>query len=140
MQSMAGSSKFVTFFYGALDTVAKRLYYSNAGHNPPIVMREDGSIEELSTGGLLLGVFPLAEYEQGTVDLKMGDVVVLFTDGVTEAEDRKQELYGDPRLHELLRRERHRSAREIGDAICADVGRERLKSPTRRRFPCVVWP
>lgn len=120
MESLAGNSKFVTFFYGALDPVARRLYYSNAGHNPPLVVRADGRIEELASGGLILGVFPLAEYEEGTVDLESGDVVVLFTDGVTEAESRHG-LYSDERLQELLRRERGRSAKEIAEAILSDV-------------------
>jgi sigma-B regulation protein RsbU (phosphoserine phosphatase) len=120
MESMAGNSKFVTFFYGALDATGCRLSYSNAGHNPPLVVRTDGTIEELSVGGLLLGVFPLATYDVGEVSLGAGDVVVLFTDGVTEAESRHG-LYGDERLHALVRRVREKSAREIGEAIVRDV-------------------
>ncbi|MGH7725783.1 MAG: SpoIIE family protein phosphatase [Candidatus Eiseniibacteriota bacterium] len=120
MESMAGNSKFVTFFYGALDPHARRLSYSNAGHNPPLVVRADGRIEELSTGGLILGVFPMAEYDEGTITLEPGDVVLLFTDGVTEAESRNG-LYGDERLHDLMRRMRHEPARRIADAICDDV-------------------
>ncbi|MEP7027012.1 MAG: SpoIIE family protein phosphatase [Candidatus Eisenbacteria bacterium] len=120
MESLAGNSKFVTFFYGALDPVAKRFYYSNAGHNPPLVVRADGRIEELTEGGLILGVFPLAEYDEGTVDLAPGDVLALFTDGVTEAESR-QGLYSDERLQELLLRERGRSAKDIAQAILDDV-------------------
>jgi sigma-B regulation protein RsbU (phosphoserine phosphatase) len=120
MESLGGNSKFVTFFYGALDPAARRLSYSNAGHNPPLVVRADGKIEELATGGLILGVFPMAEYDQGTVDLATGDLVVLFTDGVTEAESRHG-LYSDERLQELLLRERGRSAKEIAQAILDDV-------------------
>jgi len=120
MESLAGNSKFVTFFYGALDPVAKRLHYSNAGHNPPLVVRADGTIEELVVGGLILGVFPLAEYDEGSVDLLPGDLVVLFTDGVTEAESRHG-LYSDERLQELLQRERGRSAKDIAHLILADV-------------------
>jgi CHASE2 domain-containing sensor protein len=123
MESMAGNSKFVTFFYGALDAEARRMCYSNAGHNPPLVVRADGTIEELSTGGLLLGVFPLATYDVGEVALEPGDVVVLFTDGVTEAESSRQGLYGDERLHALVRRVRTQSAKEIGEEICRDVER-----------------
>jgi serine phosphatase RsbU (regulator of sigma subunit) len=120
-ESMGGSSKFVTFFYGAFDPAARRLSYSNAGHNPPLVVRADGRIEELETGGLLLGVFPLAEYDEGTVELEPGDVCVLFTDGVTEAESKTRELYSDERLQELLRRHRGESATEIASAIAEDV-------------------
>jgi CHASE2 domain-containing sensor protein len=122
MESLAGNSKFVTFFYGALDPAAKRLFYSNAGHNPPLVVRANGAIEELEKGGLILGVFPMAEYEEGVVDLASGDLVVLFTDGVTEAESRHG-LYSDERLQELLLRERGRGAKEIAQAILADVDR-----------------
>ena len=68
-ESMSGSSKFVTFFYGAFDPATRRLAYTNAGHNPPLVVRADGRIEELEAGGLLLGVFSLATYDEGTVDL-----------------------------------------------------------------------
>jgi CHASE2 domain-containing sensor protein len=120
MESLAGNSKFVTFFYGALDPKTRRLSYSNAGHNPPLLVRKSGAIEELGTGGLILGVFPLAEYDQGTVDLSAGDLLVLFTDGVTEAESRHG-LYSDERLQELLLKERGRSAKDIAQAILTDV-------------------
>ena len=120
MESLAGNSKFVTFFYGALDPATRRLSYSNAGHNPPLLVRKSGAIEELETGGLILGVFPMAEYDQGIVDLATGDLLVLFTDGVTEAESRHG-LYSDERLQELLLRERGRSAKDIAQAILADV-------------------
>ena len=120
MESLGGNSKFITFFYGALDPGARRLSYSNAGHNPPLVVRADGRIEELVTGGLILGVFPLAEYDEGKVDLAPGDLVVLFTDGVTEAESRHG-LFSDERLQELLVRERGRSAKEIAQTILDEV-------------------
>ncbi len=121
MESMSGSSKFVTFFYGALDPEARRLSYTNAGHNPPLVVRADGSIEELEAGGLLLGVFPIAQYDEGTVDLLPGDLCVLFTDGVTEAENKARDLYSDERLQALLRRERGGTASAIAQAISDDV-------------------
>lgn len=120
-ESMGGSSKFVTFWYGALDPVTRRLSYTNAGHNPPYLVRADGRIEELEVGGLLLGVFPFAEYEEGTVDLEPGDLCVLFTDGVTEAESKNRTLYSDERLQELLRRVRGESASTIAQAISDDV-------------------
>ena len=122
-ESMGGSSKFVTFFYGALDLSARRLSYSNAGHNPPLVVRKDGRIEELEAGGLLLGVFPFAEYVEGTVDLEPGDLCVLFTDGVTEAESKSRDLYSDERLQELLRRHRGDTAVTVANAIADDVAR-----------------
>ncbi|HKA25536.1 MAG TPA: SpoIIE family protein phosphatase, partial [Candidatus Eisenbacteria bacterium] len=121
MESMEGSSKFVTFFYGALEPGTSRLRYSNAGHNPPYLLRADGTLEQLETGGLLLGIFPHATYEEGVVDLRPGDVIVLFTDGVTEAEDRHKGQFGEERLIALLKEARGGDARAIGDRICQEV-------------------
>ncbi|PYV10730.1 MAG: hypothetical protein DMG07_20580 [Acidobacteria bacterium] len=73
-------NRFVTFFFGVLEPNG-RCTYSNAGHNPPIVVRRDGSLEELTEGGTVLGLFGSAQYASGTVDLQPGDHLVLFTDG-----------------------------------------------------------
>jgi CHASE2 domain-containing sensor protein len=121
MESMEGSSKFVTFFYGALEPDTRRLRYSNAGHNPPYLLRADGTLEQLETGGLLLGIFPHATYDEGVVELKPGDVIVLFTDGVTEAEDRHKGQFGEERLIALLHETHGGDARAIGDRICQEV-------------------
>jgi len=121
MESMEGSGKFVTFFYGALDPATRTLRYANAGHNPPMLLRSGGELELLETGGLLLGIFPHATYEEGIVTLHPGDVIVLFTDGVTEAEDRHKGQFGEDRLTKLLREAQGGSAREIGDRICQEV-------------------
>jgi sigma-B regulation protein RsbU (phosphoserine phosphatase) len=105
MESLGGNSKFVTFFYGALDpapagcrtrTPATTRRWSCA---PPARSRSSPRAASSS------GVFPMAEYDQGTVDLATGDLLVLFTDGVTEAESRHG-LYSDERLQELVLRER----------------------------------
>jgi serine phosphatase RsbU (regulator of sigma subunit) len=77
---------FATFFYGVLDCTTSSFNCTNAGHNPPILRRADGTIERLERGGLILGVVPGARYDQETVQLAAGDVLVLFTDGVSEAE------------------------------------------------------
>jgi len=121
MESMEGSSKFVTFFYGALEPGTRRLRYSNAGHNPPYLLRADGKLELLETGGLLLGIFPHAKFDEGVIDLNPGDLLVLFTDGVTEAEDRHKGQFGEDRLIQLLRDARAGDARTIGDRICQEV-------------------
>ena len=94
MESLGGNSKFVTFFYGALDPLARRLSYSNAGHNPPLVVRAGGTIEELATGGLILGL-PMAEYDQVS-SISRPATSSSFTDGVTEAES-CHGLYSDER-------------------------------------------
>jgi serine phosphatase RsbU (regulator of sigma subunit) len=94
-------SKFVTFFYCVYDDSVRKLVYINAGHNPPFLL-SNGSISRLDRGGLLLGAVDNAEYEQGEVNLNAGDILLLYTDGVTEAMNGKEELYGEERLKETL--------------------------------------
>jgi serine phosphatase RsbU (regulator of sigma subunit) len=76
---------FATFFYGVLDRTTGEITASNAGHDPPLLFRADGSIQRLSAGGLLLGMFPGVSYEEETAALLPGDVLVLYTDGIPEA-------------------------------------------------------
>jgi sigma-B regulation protein RsbU (phosphoserine phosphatase) len=93
---------FATFFYAVIDTTTRTLTYSNAGHNPPILVRADGSVERLSTGGLVLGVKDNALYEQRETPLMAGDRLVLFTDGINEAENAAGLDFGDERLVETV--------------------------------------
>ena len=116
------SSKFITFFYGLLDRASRRLTYTNAGHNAPILVRRDGSLLRLEMGGPALGVLEEHGYEQGEAGLSSGDRLLLFTDGVTEAVNGAGEEYGEDRLIELLRKNRGRSAVELHDAILTAVG------------------
>jgi sigma-B regulation protein RsbU (phosphoserine phosphatase) len=113
--------KFVTAFYGVLDYKNRVLIFSNAGHNPPIVARSDGSIEPLLEGGVALGVLADAVYEERPIALHPGDVLLLYTDGVTEAESPSGEQFGQWRLEQLLSRLREKSATEILDAVVSEV-------------------
>jgi sigma-B regulation protein RsbU (phosphoserine phosphatase) len=90
--------RFISFFYGRLDTSLGLFTYANAGHYLPIVAHENGSTDRLSHGGPVLGVFSDAVYEQGQVSVTSGDRIVLFTDGVTEARNEADEEYGEDRL------------------------------------------
>jgi sigma-B regulation protein RsbU (phosphoserine phosphatase) len=89
-------SRFVTVMYGVLAPDG-RLTYSNAGHNPPILVGR-GGIRRLETGGLILGLFPHATYEEETLQLEDGDTLVVFSDGVTEALNVAGEEFGEDRL------------------------------------------
>lgn len=114
-------STFITFFYAVLDTRTRELVYVNAGHNPPCVLRSDGAREYLETGGLVIGIVPAAEYAAGRATLAPGDSLVLFTDGITEATNPNDEMYGDERLEDLLVLHRHAPARDIEERVYTSI-------------------
>ena len=96
-------NKFITFFYGLVDTVNHRFTYTNAGHNAPLLMRRDGSVFALSQGGVILGILPGYQYAQGSIELQPGDQLLLYTDGISEAANADGEEFGEARLQQLLR-------------------------------------
>jgi sigma-B regulation protein RsbU (phosphoserine phosphatase) len=93
-----GGLRFTTAFLAEYDAARRVFYYINAGHNNPILRRADGSIERLDVGGLPLGIQPEAKYESASVALAPGDWLIIFTDGLVEAENARQEEYGETRL------------------------------------------
>jgi phosphoserine phosphatase RsbU/P len=113
--------KFISFFYGVVDSAARTFAYSNAGHNPPILVRADSSVERLSRGGpAMCRLFKDVPQEQDLTTLGAGDRIVLFTDGVSEAR-RGEEEFGDDRLIELIIAHRHLGARELQERIAASL-------------------
>jgi sigma-B regulation protein RsbU (phosphoserine phosphatase) len=113
--------RFVTFFCGVLDTNDRTLRYVNAGHNPPIVARPNGSMLRLGDGGPVLGEFPDWSAAQGEIQLGVGDRIVLYTDGITEAANTAGEEYGAERLSALACAYRHESATELHARVMADA-------------------
>jgi sigma-B regulation protein RsbU (phosphoserine phosphatase) len=95
---IAPVGKFVSFFYAVLDSKDNRLTYSNAGHNPPVLVRGNGAVSELNAAGAVLGQFPDWVYEQSDLQLRSGDRLVLFTDGLVEASNQDDEPFGEERL------------------------------------------
>ena len=87
--------KFISLFYGVLDNFDHRLTYCNAGHNPPLLIRTDGTSAELGSTGAVLGQFPQWNYEQGVRQLERGDTLLLFTDGLVEACDAEENAFGE---------------------------------------------
>ncbi len=118
-----GPSSYATFFYARLDETTRRLSYVNGGHNPPFLLRnhQSGAIEELTTGGMIVGMFPFSQYEEGTVQLESGDVLMLFTDGVSEAHNPEEEEFGEARLKDVLRRYGHLAVDEILSAVLDEL-------------------
>lgn len=114
-------SVFITFFYCVLDTRTGQLDYVNAGHNPPCVFREDGRKEYLDRGGIVIGVMAGASYEEGAIELGTGDTLVLYTDGITEAANADEEMFGEARLEAVLAEHRHASAREMEEMVYSSI-------------------
>jgi phosphoserine phosphatase RsbU/P len=114
--------RFITLFYGLLDTVRHSLIYANAGHVPPIVLRCNGVQETLTSGGMVLGLFPDSVYEQSSVALDPGDHLILLTDGITEAINTNGEQFTENgRMSELLTRNRKLTSAELRDTLLGAV-------------------
>ncbi len=119
--SSTTSEKFATMFYGELNPDDKRLLYCNAGHNYPLVVHEDGQVDVLEKGGLILGAFPEAAYEAGEVALRKNDTLFFYSDGLTETFNSKDEEFGEERLLTLLVENRSLGAEELKQKVMQEV-------------------
>lgn len=119
------SVHFVTLFFGILDPTDGKIVYVNAGHNPPLHLRRDGQVDALDSTGMAAGMFESSEYSQGELILQPGEVLALYTDGVTEAENQDEEAFERERLSEILVRERDRSPAEIAVQVMDELCRFR---------------
>jgi phosphoserine phosphatase RsbU/P len=115
------SGRFATFCYARVDAPGRRIVFSNAGHNPPLLIRPTGTVERLSDGGTVLGVFPEIAFDQGELPLEPGDRLVFYTDGITEARNADGDEYGEEKLAAATVLRRTDSAEAIKDALLADV-------------------
>jgi sigma-B regulation protein RsbU (phosphoserine phosphatase) len=111
------SNRFVTLFYAELDPDSGAVSFLNAGHNPPLIVHAAGTVEQLASGGLPLGIKADAEYREGRTHLEPGDVLVIYSDGVTEAASPNGEEFGPTRLYEVVSRNVDASAAGIRDRI-----------------------
>jgi phosphoserine phosphatase RsbU/P len=119
-----GANHYATFFYAQVEERGRRLRYVNAGHNPPVLLRSaDGATEiiELPAGGTVLGLFPDIECQEADIDLQPGDLLVAFTDGVTDARNPAGEEFGDQRLKDMLRRAVGTSADEVSERLAVTM-------------------
>ncbi len=112
---------FSNLFYGEYDPETGRFEYANAGHLYPFLLREDGSVEQLVHSNMVLGVLPKVKYEVQTAVLQPGDKLVLYTDGITEAEDFHEGQYGEERLKQVLIQCRTLTAQQAVDAVMEEV-------------------
>jgi sigma-B regulation protein RsbU (phosphoserine phosphatase) len=137
MSASTDGSKFCTLFYGVYDPAAGTLVYLNAGHNPPFLLRAaGGEPERLEATGMLLGLFPDASYRKGEARLAPGDLLVVFSDGVSEAFNEEGEEFGEDRLLDVLRDRREDGGKEHlrRGCRCGEPLR-RCRRPERRCHP-----
>jgi serine phosphatase RsbU (regulator of sigma subunit) len=115
------SNKYVTFFLARLDPASGSLCYVNAGHNPPLLLRADGGVERLSDGGMVLGLFDSVPYAESSVTMKRGDVLVVYSDGVTEAFSESGAEFGEAGVARTAGENRHEPAATIHERLLATV-------------------
>ena len=114
--------RFITFFWGLLHSDSRKLQCVNAGHNPPFLVRSDGSVERLTAGGMLLGILKSVQnYEESEVCFKSGDVLVMFTDGVSEAMNTQGEEFGENSILEIIKTYQTESSEKIMQEIINKV-------------------
>ena len=111
------SNKYVTFFLASLDPPSGRLTFVNAGHNPPLLIRSGGEVERLEDGGMVLGMFEAVPYDAGSVEMRLGDTLIVFSDGVTETWNPEGDEFGESGVMELGVRSRGLDAVSLQDAI-----------------------
>jgi len=105
--------KFISFFYAVLDSKDNRLTYCNAGHNPPVLVQANGMASELNAAGAVLGQFPDWVYEQSDLQLRPGDRLIMFTDGLIEASNLDDNQFGEHRLTRIAQENRSSCAEEL---------------------------
>jgi serine phosphatase RsbU (regulator of sigma subunit) len=119
--SSVDPGKFITAFLAVLDPRTGELLYSNGGHEPPMLIKDGMTFRELSEGGLILGAFAQAEYEEGSVRMPADSILAIFTDGVTEAQNKDGDFFGSERLMEVLASRDSRPCPELLEQILGEI-------------------
>jgi len=132
------ANRFITFFFCVLDGATGELAYANAGHNPPVLMRANGSAEMVEGGGPVLGLLPMAPYREMRARLEPGDILALYSDGVTEANNTADEEFGEERLIEALRQHRGEPAETIVQAVRTALAAFTAKAPQADDITLVI--
>jgi len=132
------ANRFITLFVAELDPETGDLSYINAGHNPPLVARKDGAVEELESGGFPLGIMPKTEFELGKTNLQPGDGLVIYSDGVSEAVNPDGEEYGMDRLTEVIKSNISMSASGLRDKIESSLSAFTKTAPANDDITMVI--
>lgn len=132
------ANRFVTLFIAELDPLDGTLRYINAGHNPPLIGRTDGRVEQLASGGFPLGIMPMAEYEIGETGLNAGEALVVYSDGVSEAANLKGEEFGMDRLSQVIKNNLPASASGMRDKVESALSNFTLTAPAGDDITLVI--
>ena len=133
-----GGVRFTTAFFAELDPATGDLAYVNAGHNVPILRKKSGVVERLDMGGIPIGIFAESHYEIGTARLENGDWLVIFTDGIVEAENAKQQEYGEPELIRLVDRESGSTPADLLRSLLAELDQFVGNTPQHDDMTCLL--
>jgi phosphoserine phosphatase RsbU/P len=133
-----GGSRFTTAFFAELNPLTGDVTYVNAGHNVPILRRKSGAVERLEAGGIPVGILADPVYQSGSVRLENGDWLVIFTDGVVEAVNAKDEEYGEPQLIRLVDREWGTAPATLLQSLLADLDRYVGNTPQHDDMTCLL--
>jgi phosphoserine phosphatase RsbU/P len=120
LYSYTSSNKFASFFYALYDDARQKLTYCNAGHNPPLFL-SGNEVKRLKTGGTVVGIFADSKYEQETIQLGSGDLLIAYTDGIVECLNKNGEEFGESRLIQVIQENRELSAERIKELVVAKV-------------------
>ena len=131
-------NRFITFFMMIADPATGEIVFTNAGHNPPMLFRAGGTVKQLEGGGMILGILPMAQYTESRVNMEPGDVLVLYSDGVTEAANPREDEFGEEHLMEFVNSMKDRNAAAIMNAIHAEVTRFAESAPQGDDITVVV--
>lgn len=140
-QSIAAHSpdnRFITMFFCLIDPAAGQMHYCNAGHNPSLLVRSNGEVERLGAMGTVLGIMPEIGYTEESRELRPGDILAIYSDGVTEAEHPDHGEYGEDRLAELLIAGKNDSAETIVDSVTEAVREWTLGAPPADDITIVI--
>ncbi len=133
-----GGVRFTTAFLAELDVATGDVVYVNAGHNVPILRKKSGVVERLEAGGLPVGMFADTPYQVGTTRLENGDWLVIFTDGIVEAENAKAEEYGEPELIRVVDRQSGTAPAELLTTLLAELDRFVGNTPQHDDMTCLL--
>ncbi|MBD3383756.1 SpoIIE family protein phosphatase, partial [candidate division KSB1 bacterium] len=123
------ANKFATLFYAVLNTKTHNICYSNAGHNRPLLVRSSGKKNELKTAGVVLSMLENFNYSEDEITINPGDLLIIYSDGITESLNENDEEYGEERLGELAIRLKDKSARDLVDQVIDNINEFSGKQP-----------